>query len=312
MLQEEKERRIEKKEKKASGRAERKHQFLSGLTIIHHPEYPAPAPPPKRPLVPSQIIIPGFQKASAAVQEWNLQYHPKNYAEEDPYYPELHSSSSSSHHSSPSKMPHHPEQHRSSPPPSKRNLRSSEDSLPSKDSQHLAEQHRSSHLKDHLRSSEDSLPPKDVQHPEQQRSSPQPTEDHLSEDSKPIINVEKCGNDDRLKEPSSSGIKRTFQSSSDEDSGPSAKRLNQSLDQDALGSSPSRAKREPIPRNPDIFHDVYKWIKDVEQEEYRRRKRMVEDLVKLCKAIPLTVQMSNPLINFNALSNIDTDSMTQK
>jgi len=205
-------------------------------------------------------------------------------------------------------MPHHPEQHRSSPPLIKDNVSSTEDSSPSKDAYHL-EQQRSSPppSKDYLRSSEDSSPSKDAQHPAQHRSSPPPTEDHLCEDSKPIIKV-----DDRLKEPSSSNIKRTFQSSSDEDSGPSAKRLHQSSDQDALGSSSLRAKREPLPRNPDIFHDVYKWIKDVEQEEYRRRKQMVKDLLKLCKTIPLTVPMSNPLINFNALSNIDTDSFTMQ
>jgi len=309
MLKEEKDRRMEKKEKKATRRAERKHQFLSGLTIIHHPEYPVPAPPPiKRPLAPSQIIIPGFHQASSVVhQDWNLEYHQKNYAEEDPYYPELHSSSSSSHHSLPTKMPHHPE-HRSSPPPSMDVLCSLEDSLLSKDTHHPEHRSPSPPSMDHLSSLENSLPSKDSQNPaEQHRLSPPQTEDHLSEDSKPIIKV-----DDRLKEASESGIKRTFQSSSDEDSGPSAKRFHQSSDQDALGSSSSRVKREPMPRNPDIFHDVYKWIKDVEQEEYRRRKQMVEDLVKLCKAIPLTVQMSNPLINFNALTNIDTDSMTQK
>lgn len=43
--------------------------------------------------------------------------------------------------------------------------------------------------------------------------------------------------------------------------------------------------------------DVYKSIKEIELEEYRRRKQMVNDLAKLCKTIPLTVKMVNPLIN---------------
>jgi len=50
--------------------------------------------------------------------------------------------------------------------------------------------------------------------------------------------------------------------------------------------------------------DVYKSIKEIELEEYRRRKQMVNDLAKLCKTIPLTVKMVNPLINnFNGWPN---------
>jgi len=244
--------------------------------LPHHPDSPAAAP--KKPLTSSQIIIPGLHnKAAADHQDWNLQYHPRNYAEEEPYHPENQQPSLSmkDHNYLPPKMPHHPEQHRSSPPPTK----------------------------DHARSPEYGKPPKMPQHPEQHRSSSPPTKDHLSENPKPIIKVDKCGTDDRIQEPSATGVKRTFQPS-DEDAGPSAKRLHQSSGRDAAGSSSLRVKKEPLPRNPDIFHDVYKWIKDVEQEEYQRRKQMVEDLVKHCKAIPLTVKMSNPLINVNALPNI--------
>jgi len=45
--------------------------------------------------------------------------------------------------------------------------------------------------------------------------------------------------------------------------------------------------------------EVYRAIKEIELEEYRRRKQMVNDFAKLCKDIPLTVAMVNPLINFD-------------
>ncbi len=46
---------------------------------------------------------------------------------------------------------------------------------------------------------------------------------------------------------------------------------------------------------------VRETIKQMEREEHHRRVQMVADLQKLCKAIPLTVKMVIPLINFNGL-----------
>jgi len=55
------------------------------------------------------------------------------------------------------------------------------------------------------------------------------------------------------------------------------------------------------PSSSDQFDD--KSIKEIELNEYHRRRQMVNDLVKICKAIPLTVEMANPLINFNGWPN---------
>ena len=61
----------------------------------------------------------------------------------------------------------------------------------------------------------------------------------------------------------------------------------------------------PPNNGPNALNDeVYKTIKEIELEEYRRRKDMVNDLANLCKTIPLTVTMVNPLfINFNGWPN---------
>ncbi len=55
--------------------------------------------------------------------------------------------------------------------------------------------------------------------------------------------------------------------------------------------------------NTNSVDEVYKSIKEIELEEYRKRKQMVNDLAKLCKTIPLTVKMVNPLVNFNGWPN---------
>ena len=55
--------------------------------------------------------------------------------------------------------------------------------------------------------------------------------------------------------------------------------------------------------NTNSVDEVYKSIKEIELEEYRKRKQMANDLAKLCKTIPLTVKMVNPLVNFNGWPN---------
>jgi len=102
-----------------------------------------------------------------------------------------------------------------------------------------------------------------------------------------------------------------------------AKRLCQSCDDQSATAGPSSSSdgyinhfatqnssfddHQTLPNKTSI-DDVYKSIKEIELNEYRRRKQMVNDLVKICKAIPLTVEMVNPLINFNGWPN---NTMTQ-
>lgn len=55
--------------------------------------------------------------------------------------------------------------------------------------------------------------------------------------------------------------------------------------------------------NTTSVEEVYKSIQEIELEEYRKRKQMVNDFAKLCKTIPLTVKMVNPLVNFDGWPN---------
>lgn len=90
------------------------------------------------------------------------------------------------------------------------------------------------------------------------------------------------------------------QSFDDETAGPSGMYSTDGQLQKAQIASSVRA----LPIHNSSNDDVYKSIKEIELEEYRRRKQMVNDLAKLCKTIPLTVKMVNPLINnFNGWPN---------
>lgn len=53
----------------------------------------------------------------------------------------------------------------------------------------------------------------------------------------------------------------------------------------------------------DNVDQVYESINQIRKEEKDRRAKMLADLQKLCEAIPLTIKMANPLINFNGLPN---------
>ena len=99
---------------------------------------------------------------------------------------------------------------------------------------------------------------------------------------------------------------------------PQTKRVRFSLDNNevaaAPGSSSSSAgmevsifghnsrKQAQLPRtwpSDRNNQEVYRSIKEIEMIEYRRRMWIVNHLTKICKAIPLTVKMVNPLKNFN-------------
>jgi len=130
---------------------------------------------------------------------------------------------------------------------------------------------------------------------------------------------------DHLPGPSFSG-KRVRQSS-DDDSGPSEVKLARSslngngIKQEDQSASDGNNVMEVDGINPrhlqarivssvgtavvsiDNADQVKETIKKMKKEEFHRRVKMMADLEKLCKAIPLTVKMVNPLINFNGLPN---------
>ena len=136
--------------------------------------------------------------------------------------------------------------------------------------------------------------------------------DHLDDSNKPNIKIEKEGHQ--------STYKRVRPSSSDQFNadGLDAKRSRQSWDNQSATAEPSSSsdgysnnyatQNSTVGGHQTPVEDVYKSIKEIELNEYRRRKQMVNDLVKICKAIPLTVEMVNPLINFNGWPN---NTMTQ-
>ena len=69
----------------------------------------------------------------------------------------------------------------------------------------------------------------------------------------------------------------------------------------SFGNNSSR-KQAQLPRTTPSDRnnqEVYKSIKETEMIEYRRRMWIVNHLTKICKVIPLTVKMVNPLKNFN-------------
>ena len=104
-------------------------------------------------------------------------------------------------------------------------------------------------------------------------------------------------------------VKRVRFSLDNEDAnapGPSSSGINtQSMEVSSFGNNSSR-KQAQLPRTTPSDgnnQEVYRSIKQIEMIEYGRRRQMVKDLVRICKDIPLTVKMVNPLINFNGLPN---------
>lgn len=127
--------------------------------------------------------------------------------------------------------------------------------------------------------------------------------------------------EDSNKDDHQSAYNRVRPSSSDQfdADGLEAKRSRQSWDDQNATAGPSSStdgyysnnyatQNSAVGGHQTPVEDVYKSIREIELNEYRRRKQMVNDLVKICKAIPLTVEMVNPLINYNGWPN---NTMTQ-
>ncbi len=78
---------------------------------------------------------------------------------------------------------------------------------------------------------------------------------------------------------------------------------NDEEDADAPGQSSSGGNQAPLPRMAPASSDGHQEVSEFELKEYRRRKGIVNHLAKICKAVPLTVKMADPLINFDGWSN---------
>jgi len=74
-------------------------------------------------------------------------------------------------------------------------------------------------------------------------------------------------------------------------------------DADAPGQSSSGGNQAPLPRMAPASSDGHQEVSEFELKEYRRRKGIVNHLAKICKAVPLTVKMADPLIHFDGWPN---------
>jgi len=81
--------------------------------------------------------------------------------------------------------------------------------------------------------------------------------------------------------------------------------INSKVEVSSFGNNSSQKQAQLPTATPSDGNnqEVYRSIKQIEMIEYGRRRQMVKDLVRICKDIPLTVKMMNPLIHFNGWPN---------